>query len=67
MQTLSLRPLAARWPVASALLLVALAGPAMAAATISGTVKVPNSYPLEQAYAPSAEGIAAAARRLLPA
>jgi pyruvate dehydrogenase E1 component beta subunit len=28
---------------------------------------VASSYPLEQAYAPSAEGIAAAARRLLPA
>ena len=43
MPTLRLRPLGARWPVGSALLLLALAGPAMAAATVSGTVKVPGT------------------------
>ena len=49
MQALCLRPIAARWPVGSALLLLALAGPAMAAATISGTVTVPAGYPLDEA------------------
>jgi hypothetical protein len=49
MKGLCLRPIAARWPVGSALLLLALAGPTMAAATISGTVKVPDGYTLEQA------------------
>src|SRR5204862_4916693 len=44
-----LRSIAARWPVGSALLFLALAGPAMAAATISGTVKVPDGYSLDEA------------------
>jgi len=43
-----LRPIAARWPVGSALLLLALAGPAMAA-TVSGTVTVPAGYSLAEA------------------
>jgi hypothetical protein len=42
----SLNPLTA---TATTLLLLALAGPAMAAATISGTVKVPDGYSLDQA------------------
>ena len=45
---LCLRPIAARWPVGSALLLLALAGPAMAA-TVSGTVTVPAGYSLAEA------------------
>jgi hypothetical protein len=49
MKGLCLRPIAACRPAGSALLLLALAGPAMAAATISGTVKVPDGYPTEQA------------------
>jgi hypothetical protein len=49
MQALCLRPLAARWPVGSALLLLALAGPVMGAATISGTVTVPAGYALDEA------------------
>jgi hypothetical protein len=49
MKGLYLRPIVARWPVGSALLLLALAGPAMAAATISGTVTVPAGYPLDEA------------------
>src|SRR5439155_12718107 len=36
---LCLRPIAARWPIGSALLLFALAGQALGSATISGTVK----------------------------
>src|SRR5207245_1438708 len=49
MKALCLRPIAARWPVGSALLLLALAGPVMAAATISGTVTVPAGYALDEA------------------
>jgi hypothetical protein len=49
MKGLCLRPIAAAWPVGSALLLLALAGPTMAAATISGTVKAPTGYTLVQA------------------
>src|SRR2546423_1343025 len=37
-----------RWPVGSALLLLALAGPTFAAATVSGTVKVPDGYSLDE-------------------
>jgi hypothetical protein len=45
-----LRHTALRWPVGSALLLLALAGPTMASlAKISGTVKVPDNYSLDQA------------------
>jgi hypothetical protein len=40
---------ALRWSVGSGLLLLALAGPTMAAAKISGTVKVPDGYSLEEA------------------
>jgi hypothetical protein len=49
MRGLCLQPIAARWPAGSTLLLLVLAGPVMAAATISGTLKVPNGYPIEQA------------------
>src|SRR2546428_2821724 len=49
MKGLCPRPIAARWPAGSTLLLLALAGPAMAAATISGTVTAPNGYTLIQA------------------
>jgi carboxypeptidase family protein len=48
MKVLWLRSITLRWPVGSALLLLALAGPAFAAATVSGTVKVPDSYSQDQ-------------------
>src|SRR5215212_11740730 len=43
-----LRPIFLRWPAGSGLLLLALAAPAFAAATISGTVKVPDGYSLDE-------------------
>src|SRR5712691_1409031 len=49
MKGFCLRRIALCWPVGSALLLLALAGPTFAAAKISGTVKVPDGYTLEQA------------------
>jgi len=49
MKCLCLRSIAVGWPVGSTLLFLALASPSMAAATISGTVKVPNGYSLDQA------------------
>src|SRR5437867_11794644 len=49
MKGLCLQRSALRWPVGSALLLLALAAPAFAAATISGTVKVPDGYSLDEA------------------
>ena len=36
----------ARWPVGSALLLFALAGPALATGTITGTLKAPTGWSL---------------------
>jgi len=50
MNGLSPRAIAARWTVGSALLLLTLAGPAMASpATVSGTVTVPAGYSLDEA------------------
>src|SRR5439155_23623150 len=49
MKGFCLRRIALCWPVGSALLLLALAGPTFAAATVSGTVKVPDGYSLEEA------------------
>ncbi len=48
MKGFCLRRIALCWPVGSALLLLALAGPTFAAATISGTVKVPDGYSQDQ-------------------
>src|SRR3989442_8250817 len=49
MKGFCLRRIALCWPVGSALLLLALPGPTCAAAKISGPVKVPDGYALEQA------------------
>jgi Carboxypeptidase regulatory-like domain len=48
MKGLCLRLNALGWPVGSALLLLTLAGPTLAAATVSGTVKVPDGYSLDE-------------------
>ena len=48
MKAFWLRPIAVRWPVGAALLLLALAGPTMAAAKITGTVKLPDGYSLDE-------------------